>query len=165
MRTAHGVRQSRWWIVGALAIGILASGVVGAVAQTPTPPAAPPLTFGQIFWNPVQQRLSLTTDQVTYLQTVLEGNRTKMQADRQALRTAVEQLRTAWRGNAAAEAIVSATQSVQTARNTLALDRLSTELKIRDYLNAVGPDKWEQWRALHRRHGGMRGGRGFGMGM
>ncbi len=165
MLTAHGTRQGRWWIAATLLLGILAGGAIGAGAQTPTPPPASPPTFGQIFWNTVQQRLALTTDQVTYLQNLLGANRTKMQTDRQALRAAQEQLRTAWRGNAAADAIVSATQAAQAARNTLALERLTTQLKIRDYLNSLGPDKWEQWRAMHRRHGEMRWGRGFGMGM
>ncbi len=165
MRAARGGRECRWWIAATLALGILAGGVVGAGAQTPTPPPASPPTFGQIFWNTLQQRLALTTDQVSDLQNLLQTNRTKVQADRQALRGAVEQLRTAWHSNAAADAIVSATRAVQTARNTLVMDRLTTQLKVRDYLNSLGPDKWEQWRGMHRRHDGMRWGRGYGMGM
>jgi Spy/CpxP family protein refolding chaperone len=157
MRTAHGARQGRWWIAGALLLGILAGGAIGAGAQQPSPLP----TLEQLRWNEIQQKLGLTTDQVTGLQTILVANRTTMRSDFQALRAAHQVLRAAW-SQADAGAISNAAGQVQAAQNKLSNDRLQGQLQI---LNALGPDLWKQWTALHRHHRGMRWGRGFGMGM
>ncbi len=157
MRTAHGTRQGRWWIAVALLLGILAGGAMGAGAQQ-----QPPLpTLEQLRWNEIQQKLGLSTDQVTTLQNLLATNRTTMKGDFQALRTAHQALRTAW-NQADAGAISNAAGQVQAAQNKLSNDRLQGQLQI---LNALGPDLWKQWTALHKHHRGMRWGRGFGMGM
>jgi hypothetical protein len=159
MMTSSRVQHWGRWVAGALLIlGIVTGGVTGAGAQQPQ---APLPTLEQLRWNEIQQKLGLTADQVTTLQSMLAANRTTMQSDFQALRTAHQALRAAW-GQANADAISAAAGQVQGARTQLFNDRLQNQLKI---LNYLGPDLWKQWTALHKRHRGMRWSRGFGLGM
>ena len=127
-----------------------------AAAQQPAP-AAPP-TLEQLRWNDVQQKLNLTNDQVTALQTAFSTSRPTMQADFQSLKTAHQALRTAWTA-ADPGAIQAAHQQVLTAQAKLATDRLNTQLQI---LQILGPDLYKQWRALH--HHGHHGHQGWGHG-
>jgi len=157
------VTQNRKGHFGRLAMSMLVifgillgvtSGVWAQQQQTPLP------TLEQLRWNDIQQKLGLKDDQVTTLQGILTANRTTMQNDFQALRTAHQALRTAW-GAADAGAISAAAGQVQAAHAKLANDRLNTQLQI---LQTLGPDLYKQWRALHQHH--RRGGRhGFGPGM
>jgi len=153
------VTQNRKGHFGRLAMSMLVifgillgvtSGVWAQQQQTPLP------TLEQLRWNDIQQKLGLKDDQVTTLQGILTANRTTMQNDFQALRTAHQALRTAW-GAADAGAISAAAGQVQAARNQLFNDRLQPQLKILHYL---GPDLWKQWTAMHKNY--RRGGRGFG---
>jgi hypothetical protein len=82
-----------------------------------------------------------------------------MKSDFQALRAAHQALRTAW-NQADAGAITGAAGQLQASRDKLFNDRLQGQLSI---LNALGPDLFKQWTALHKHH--RRGRRGFGMGM
>ena len=157
MHTARNGRQLRWWIAVPLIVGMLAGGAIWAGAQQPSPLP----TLEQLRWNGIQQKLGLSADQVSTLQNLLATNRTTMKGDFQALRTAHQALRTAW-NQADAGAISNAAGQVQTAQNKLSNDRLQGQLSI---LNALGPDLFKQWTALHKHHRGMRWGRGFGMGM
>ena len=157
MVTKNGLRHFGWWAAGALLIlGIVLGGPTGAGAQQQQPPLP---TLEQLRWNDIQQKLGLTADQVAALQSILAANRTTMKSDFQAVRTAHQQMRVAW-SHANAGEISSAGAAVQAARDKLSNDRLQGQLNI---LNALGPDVWKQWTALHKHH--RRGGRGFGMGM
>jgi Spy/CpxP family protein refolding chaperone len=159
MVTKNGFRHFGWWAAGALLIlGIVLGGLTGAKAQQ-----QPPLpTLEQLRWNEIQQKLGLTPEQVTTLQNILAANRSTMKSDFQALRTAHQALRTAW-NQADAGAISNAAAQVQATRDKLFNDRLQGQLNI---LNALGPELFKQWTALHKHHRGMRGGRhGFEMGM
>ncbi|HWU37356.1 MAG TPA: periplasmic heavy metal sensor [Candidatus Acidoferrum sp.] len=153
-------RDCGWLVMSVLIIiGVVAGGATGVGAQqqqTPLP------TLEQLRWNEIQQKLGLTPEQVTTLQGILAANRTTMHNDFQALRTAHQGLRTAW-NQADAGAISAAAGQVQTAQNKLFNDRVQGQLQV---LNALGPDLFKQWTALHKphRHGG-RGFGGFGMGM
>jgi len=161
MVTKNGLRHFAWWAVGALLIlGIVLGGPTGAGAQQPQPPLP---TLEQLRWNDIQQKLGLTSEQVTTLQGILAANRATMKGDFEAMRSAHQALRIAW-NEANAGAISSAAANVQAAQNKLFNDRLQGQLSI---LNALGPDLYKQWAALHKHQGGMnrRGGRGFGMGM
>jgi hypothetical protein len=84
-----------------------------------------------------------------------------MKSDFQAMRTAHQQLRAAW-SQANAGEITSAGAAVQAAQSKLFNDRLQGQLSI---LNALGPDLFKQWTALHKHHRGGRGGHGFENGM
>lgn len=158
MGTKSRVGQCGWWVVGALLIlGIVLGGTTGAGAQQ-----QPPLpTLEQLRWNEIQQKLGLTDQQVATVQNILAANRTTMRNDFQTLRTAHQALRAAW-SQADPTAISTAAKAVQAARDQLFNDRLQGQLNI---LNALGPDLWKQWTALHKHHRGMRRGHGFGMGM
>jgi len=127
-----------------------------AFAQQPASPA--PLTLEQLRWNEIQQKLNLTPDQVTALQNVINGSRVTMKADFQAMKTAHQALRTAW-DSANPGTIQAAHQQVLTVKAQLATDRLNTQLQI---LQALGPDLYKQWRALH--HHGRWGHQGWGHG-
>jgi len=141
-----------------LILGIVAGGVTGVMAQQ-TP--APLPTLEQLRWNEIQQKLGLTDQQVSTLQTLLAANRTTMQGDFQAVRAAAQNLRSAW-NQADPTAISTAAKAMQAARDQMFNDRLQGQLNI---LNALGPDLWKQWKALHKGHRGRPWGRGFGMGM
>jgi hypothetical protein len=157
MVTKSRGRHHGWWVAGALLIlGIVVGGATGAAAQQQQ---APLPTFEQLRWNEIQQKLGLTPDQVTALQGILAANRTALKNDFQALRAAHQALRAAW-SQAEAGAISTAAKTVQGAQAQLFNDRLQGQLNI---LNALGPDLWKQWTALHKHH--RRGGRRFGMGM
>ena len=157
MLTTSRVWHVGWWVACALLIlGIVAGGPTGAGAQQQQPPFP---TLEQLRWNEIQQKLGLTPEQVTTLQNILAANRSTMQSDFQAMRTAHQALRTAW-SQADAGAISTAANAVQGAQNKLFNDRLQGQLSI---LNALGPDLFKQWTALHTHH--RRGGHGFGMGM
>ena len=142
------------WMMGILLmLGVMVSGVATAWAQQP-----PPLpTLEQLRWNDIQQKLGLTPDQVTTLQGILAANRTTMHTDFQAVRAASQQMRLAWR-NANSGEILSAGAAMQVARNKLSSDRLQGQVNI---LNALGPDLWKKWTALHKHHHRGGGGRGF----
>ncbi len=152
MVTKNGLRHFGWWAAGALLIlGIVLGAPTGAGAQQPPTP-----TLKQHYWNEIQQKLGLTADQVTTLQNLLEANRTTMRNDFQVVQTAHQQMRVAW-SHANAGEIASAGAALQAARDKLSNDRLQGQLHI---LNALGPDVWKQWTALHKHH--RRGGREFG---
>jgi Spy/CpxP family protein refolding chaperone len=160
MVTKSRKRHCGWWVASMLLIlGIVMGGATGVWAQQQQPPLP---TLEQLRWNEIQQKLGLTPEQVTTLQGILAVNRTTMQNDFQSMRTAHQALRTAW-SQADAGAISAAAGQVQAAQNKLFNDRLQGQLSI---LNALGPDLFKQWTALHKnhRHGG-RGFGGFGMGM
>jgi len=153
-----GLRHLGWWAAGALLIlGIVLGGPTGAGAQQQQPPLP---TLEQLRWNESQQKLGLTDPQVAALQSILAANRTTMRNDFQALRTAHQALRAAWnQPNPNAGDITTAGNTVQAAQNKLFNDRLQGQLSI---LNALGPDLFKQWTALHKHH---RRGHKFGMGM
>lgn len=157
MMTKSGVRHRGWWAASALLIlGIVVGGATGVWAQQRQ---APLPTLEQLRWNDIQQKLGLSADQVTTLQNILAANRTTMKSDFQALRTAHQALRAAW-NQADAGAISTAAGQVQGAQDKLFNDRLQGQLNI---LNALGPDLFKQWTALHKHY--RRGRRGFGMGL
>jgi Spy/CpxP family protein refolding chaperone len=158
MMTSRSRHHWGWWVAGVLLIlGIVTGGVTGAGAQQQQPPLP---TLEQLRWNEIQQKLGLTDQQVSTLQSLRAANRSTMQSDFQAVRTAQQALRAAW-GQADAGAISTAAGQVQAARTQLFTDRLQNQLKI---LNYLGPDLWKQWTALHKHHRGMRGGHGGWMG-
>lgn len=156
------IGMMRMGFVGAFfGVGILIGLFNLAAAQQPPATQSPtPLTLEQLRWNEIQQKLGLTPDQVTTLQTLLSASRATMKNDVQALKAAHQQLRAAWE-TADANNIRTAAAQAQTARAQLANDRLNTQLQI---LQILGPDLYKQWRAMHHHH--RRGwGRGFGPGM
>ena len=138
--------KRRMGIVCAVLVVVL-SGT--AIAQQPAPSA--PLTLEQLRWNDLQQKLGLTPDQVTALQTLLSRSRAIMKADGQAPKAAHQSLRIAWE-TANPGTIQAAHQQVLTAQAQLATDRLNTELQL---LQTLGPDLYKQWRAQH--HHSQRG--------
>ena len=152
-------RQRGWLVISTLVVlGIVlgvAPGVGAQQQQTPLP------TLEQLRWNEIQQKLGLTPEQVTTLQGILAANRTTMHNDFQALRTAHQGLRTAW-NQADAGAISAAAGNVQTAQNKLFNDRVQGQVQI---LNALGPDLFKHWTALHKHHGGKGRHHGFDRGM
>jgi len=141
----------RWWAVGALLIlGITLGAPMGAGAQQPPGPMQE-----QHRWAGPQQRLGLTPDQMTALQKIFAANRTTMRDDFQAMQTARQALRAAW-SKADANAISAAASQVQAAQNKLFNDRMQGQLQI---LNALGPDMFKRWTALHTHYRGR--GPGF----
>ncbi len=154
MVTKSRKRHCGWLVTSMLVIlGIVVGGVTGVSAQqqqTPLP------TLEQLRWNEIQQKLGLKDEQVSALQGILAANRTTMQNDFQALRSAHQTLRTAW-SQADAGAISAAAGQVQAAQNKLFNDRVQGQLQI---LNTLGPDVFKQWTAMHKNH--RRGGHGFG---
>lgn len=146
MVAKSGLRRCGWWAAGAVFIlGIVLGAPTGAGAQQPPVPMQE-----QHRWTGIQQRLGLTPDQMTALQKIFAANRTTMRDDFQAMQTAHQALRAAW-SKADANAISAAASQVQAAQNKLFNDRLQGQLSI---LNALGPDLFKQWTALHTHYRG-----------
>ncbi len=176
-------RMLQRFVVGVIAVGILA-GTAVAFAQSAPPPGPPApgqhqgvLTpedrqaMAQIFWNRMQAQLGLSDQQVADIRNIVQNQRQAMRTDFQALREARKQLRDAMQDPTKdASAIQAAAAKVNTLQSDLFMKRINNRLEIRSKLTADQLAKWielrksmrPRWGGQHRMGGG---GMGFGPAM
>ncbi len=149
--------MAAWLLAGAVALGGVAGGVSGAVAQQA--PAAPPpqhqplltpddrAAMAQIFWHRMQERLGLNDQQVADIRAIVQNQRSASQPDVQALIAARKQLRTLLQqANADPTDIQAAATQVKAQRDKLFDQRLQTQLAIRSKLTQEQLAKWAELR-------------------
>lgn len=176
MRTHGRTGPSGWAVAGALVLGLASGGAgLAGAQQAPPAPASPPqagrlltpedrAAMAQIFWSRAQVVLGLTDQQVAEIRTLLEGQRTAVRGDVQALVTARRQLQELLgQSTADSAAIQAAAAQVKALRDSLFDRRLQTQLALRAKLT---PEQLTRWIELRRGMGprGWRRGGAFGQG-
>lgn len=120
--------------------------------------------MAQIFWHRVQQRLSLTDQERTDIQALLQTQRMAAQADIQNLIAARRQLRGLLEQQTTDPAAIQAVATqVKALQAKLFDDRLQTQLTLRTKFT---PEQWQGWLSLRRGMGRrwMQRGRASGPG-
>lgn len=175
-------RMLQRFVVGVIAVGILA-GTAVAFAQSAPPPGPPApgqhqgvLTpedrqaMAQIFWNRMKEQLGLSDQQVTEIRGIIQSQRDMMRTQFQALRDARKQLRELMQNPSpdAAAAIPGAAAKVDQLQSTLFNARINNQLNLRKQFTEQQLAKWIELRkSMRPRWGGPRGmggGMGFGPG-
>ncbi|MGD0266956.1 MAG: periplasmic heavy metal sensor [Candidatus Methylomirabilota bacterium] len=176
MRTNGRTGYSGWLIAGALLLGLASSGAGTALARQPAAPPGPPpqkerlltpedhAAMAQIFWHRVQERLSLTDQERTDIQALLQTQRMAAQADIQNLIAARRQLRGLLEQQTTDPAAIQAVATqVKALQAKLFDDRLQTQLTLRTKFTL---EQWQGWLSLRRGMGRrwMQRGRASGPG-